>query len=155
MTLTEIVAAIGKLDQRELTVVQAAVNSRLQPDIGEEKYSLLADCLIKGGICDANIFNQFKLSKYYSDWKKNAKVLTEFAYECWPEFDTKKVNERRIYSLLLRLITDDLKARNIPVSVGSVVLNMGRIAQLFDAGFPDYRQSGLAHVALKQKPRGE
>ena len=52
--------------------------------------------------------------------------------------------------LCVGLLINDLKQLSVPVTLGTVCSNLARVPQVFDQQFPDYRQSGMAHIILKQ-----
>lgn len=57
----------------------------------------------------------------------------------------------QVMRLLWRMLADDLKRRQIPVSLGSMILNMGRVAEAFESAFPGYLDSGLADLVMRRR----
>ncbi len=51
---------------------------------------------------------------------------------------------------LLAQLAGDLHERQIPVSVATIIRNLGRIQDVFDDAYPNYRKAGLAGLILKQ-----
>jgi len=50
---------------------------------------------------------------------------------------------------LLEALIDDLKGRGVPVSLGTVTINLSRLPEIYDLIFPGYRQAGLSHLVLE------
>ncbi len=61
----------------------------------------------------------------------------------------KKVVCIAVMNTLLQLICDDLKAKRVPVTLGTVSMNLPRIATVFEQAFPGYIESNLASMAVK------
>src|SRR5215475_13156253 len=74
-------------------------------------------------------------------WIVNASKAAYFIDTTFPKI--KKLVRIALFKMCLGFIVDDLKARNIPVSFGTLWEHLVRVPQLFDQQFPDYRKSGL------------
>jgi len=46
------------------------------------------------------------------------------------------------------LVVDDLTTRGMTPSLNLLILNMGRVPEVFDSNYPGYRASGLASQVL-------
>jgi hypothetical protein len=46
-----------------------------------------------------------------------------------------------VYRLLWSLLIDEMGKGHIPISLGSVINNMGRIPEVFESEFPGYRKN--------------
>ncbi len=55
----------------------------------------------------------------------------------------------RLLRLMYGLLIADMSRRQIPLSPGSVITNLGRVPEVFDQSFPGYLASGLGCLIVK------
>ena len=94
------------------------------------------------------------------EWRNNAPILIGFLENTFPKHN--KLLRYGLCRLMIGLLIDDLRDKGLHCSFGSVWINLTepRLAEVFDAQFPDYRKSGLTGLILKamggtgDKPKG-
>ncbi len=92
-------------------------------------------------------WNHFETTSAYKDFNRHAPGAVLFITKT---FGGTKTREMAAMKLVVGLLIDDLKKREIPVSLGSVCRNLNLLPMVFDAAFPNYRESGLVPMLLKQ-----
>jgi hypothetical protein len=149
LELRDIMPALPALSKRELTLLRAAADHLLGKPTATvgPLYSVLLT--VTGSQLP---FDKFQRSQAYKSWLENEKLFNAFVTDAWGE-SLKKVTETALMTYLVGLLADDLKRRGVPVSVGTLAVNLGSAQQVFDTNFPGYRDAGLAHVILDQMVR--
>ena len=81
----------------------------------------------------------------------NAKCpkFISFLNEHFKGWDANKNSQLAFLKMLFELLADDLKERGVNPTVGIMVASLGRIPELIDAAFPDYRASGMTDLILR------
>jgi hypothetical protein len=92
-------------------------------------------------------YASFQRTVSWKPWRQHLVTVEAFIEKLWPGMT--KVQEASLNSFLLWLLADDLKALKVPVTLGSISSNLGRVPEVFDRSFPDYRESGLASKVLQ------
>lgn len=80
--------------------------------------------------------------------KARAPGIAELASGLWP--GKTKVQHLVVVRHLLTLLAADLRSRKVPVTVGSITNNLGRLQGVFDSAYPGYREAGLAPMIMAQ-----
>lgn len=148
-SLAGILSALGGLSVSDLKAVRAAADRLLG--------SPAATAGPLWGILTAALgvklpYDRFTKTQAYKAWVKNEAVVVSFIASTWP--DLPKVQENALMNFLItEVLLPDLKGRGLPVTVGTVALNLGSLPHVFDHGFPDYRASGMSHLILKAMVR--
>lgn len=138
-----ILAKLPNLSQRELTTIKAACDSLLdKPKDAPVLYLTMLDFLGQTGPSYAS----FQKTVSWRPWQQNQQIVSSFVSSLWPGLS--KVQEVALTHFLLSLLADDLKYLEVPVSIGSLSVNLGRLPELFDRSFPGYRENGLAGIVL-------
>ena len=152
MTLTkdQIIGALPTLSQSDLTAIKAVTVALLGHGLPDAvngpngPSAWLFEAL--AGVLGVSYGLQSGSAKQFN---KSAPVFLKFVEEHFSSSLTKKVNGVAVMRTLLMLIIDDLKGRGVPVSLGSVIVNMPRMPEVFDTAFPNYLSSGLAALIIK------
>ncbi len=153
MNLTEVLAALPKLSQRDLATVRAAIDHLLVQQVDDiDLTSPLYDAMAKALGLHLS-FRDFHNTTSYKTWKRTAPVVIAFIEKSWPE--ATKVAKAALMSFLIETLLDDLKSRNVPLTLGQVVMNLERMPMLVDTEFPDYIKSGMAHLILRAMTKEE
>lgn len=64
-------------------------------------------------------------------------------------WDVNKIRQKAFLVRLFELLRDHLRTINVKPTYATMINTMPRMSEVFDAAFPDYRASGLAHLVLK------
>lgn len=138
-----ILAKLPRLSQKELSTVKAACDSLLdKPKDSPVLYLTMLDFLGQNGPS----YVSFQKTVSWRPWQQNQQIVSSFVSSLWPGLS--KVQEVALTHFLLSLLADDLKYLEVPVSIGSLSVNLGRLPELFDRSFPGYRENGLAGIVL-------
>ena len=153
MKLNDILAVLPSLQQHELATIKAAINHLLVKQIDDVDttsplYEAMANLLGVG-----LSFRDFHNVTSYSTWKKSAPHVVSFIEKTYPQ--ATRVAKLAMMTFLLEALIDDLKGRGVPITLGTVTVNLERLPALYDQCFPGYRESGMAHLVLKSMKRGE
>ncbi len=144
MTPKDIIKALPNLKQQELRQLRAVINSLL----GQGPVD---DCpLVYDALCNAvgqgRPFAAFKRTAAIGPWRANAPAVMGFIEATWPGV---QVNlQRGLLNLCLKLLAEALHRQKLPVTYHTMTVNLHRVPEAFDYAFPDYRQTGMAHVVL-------
>lgn len=85
--------------------------------------------------------------------RAHAAGVTGLVEALWP--GQTRVKQIQITRHLLVLLGADLRSRKVPVTVTTIINNLGRLQQVFDDAYPTYREHGLASFILKQLTQGK
>ena len=147
--MKSILSQLPNLTQQELAIIRAACDHLLVSPLetAPALYSALLDVLGQKGPSYAC----FKLTASWKLWKKNLQETESFISGLWPNMT--KNQEASISCFLLQLLADDLKAMKVPVTIGAISSNLGRVPAVFDRNFPDYRANDMAGMILEAMVR--
>jgi len=143
--MKNILVRLPKLTQQELATVRAACDhllDRKQEVPAPALYLAMLDVLGQ----KVPSYSNFCRTASFRLWKKNLPDVERFISGLWPSMT--KVEEASISCFLLQLLVDDLKELKVGIGIGTVSSNLGRVPELFDRSFPDYRASGMAGKVL-------
>lgn len=144
MKLSEVVAALPKLNQQELLTIRAACDQliKIPVDDVDETNPLFDDLTHILGVKLS--FRDFHNVTAYSAWKRHAPGVVEFITEQHP--DVSKVLKGALVRMLLEALRDDLRDRGIPVTLGTMAVNLDQLPEVYDRCFPGFRQAGMQRV---------
>jgi hypothetical protein len=133
---------------RQLTDLLIGGGSETQPENEFERMMLEAvkSELAREGVRSAISYKSITESRYANTWRKGVSVTNEFldtTFKGHIKSDTHKLGLCRV---LARITIDELKKREIPISIGTIASNLQRVPQSFDNAFPNYIRSGLAYL---------
>lgn len=157
MKLPQILAALPSMSASDLSLLAGAIR-QLQggepPPTGEERaggplFEAVKAVLGAKGLAFSrgDTYANFAKSKQFKAWEEGSERVTDFVRAHFGRL--KKVEELRLYKMLLPILLDKLTAQKVPISLGSVCSNIGRLTDTFDIAFPGYIGSGLARVVIK------
>lgn len=153
MSLIKLLAALPHLKQTELATLRAAIDHLLvhrvdDLDTTSPLYAAMAKLLGVG-----LSYRDFHNVVSFKTWRKSAPAVVSFIEATFPT--ATKVAKIAMMTFLLEALIDDLKSRGVPITLGTVTINLDRLPQLFDSAFPDYRQAGMSHLVIEaMKKRG-
>lgn len=85
--------------------------------------------------------------------RNNVPSFIKFLDTNFVGWDHNKITKTAFLRMLFTLLVSDLKGRGVSPSVNIIIVNMGRMPEVFDNAFPGYLGAGLGHVILKQYAR--
>ena len=145
--LNELIAVLPSMSKHELAVLRGAIE-RLLGHQASPASPLYAALTAVAGV--KLPYQRFQASASYKAWPQNEKLVLTFIRDTW---DPTKVTEAALSQYLMGLLADDLKGRGLPVSVGTLAVNISSIPQVFEQAFPGYRAAGLAQWVLANMVR--
>lgn len=135
------------MKHQELTVLKTAIDELLRSVPDDAPEPALWPVVTKAVGVPAP-WQTFKTSKEpYGNWQKYAPAVDVFLDSNFPT--ASRVQRHALMTFIVSSIIADLKGRNVLISIGSVVRNLGRFVQMFEDQFPGYIESGLQHMILK------
>ena len=143
--LTSIIRQLPQLTQQELKTLKAAIDelSHNQPCTGVPAlYDVFGQVL--GTVPP---FSVFQASGAYRPFMRHVDGITTFMLKYFSEAN--KLQRIALMTFVVRALIADLKGRGVPITVGTLVKNLGRFEQVFSSEFPNYLESGLAPMILK------
>src|SRR4051812_5293181 len=83
---------------------------------------------------------------------KKAANLIKFLDQYFDGWNKNKISAHAFLCMLLNLVQADLQERLTAANVtaGVMVSNLDRMPEIFDNAFPNYLESGLSNLILKQ-----
>lgn len=153
MTKDKILAALPKLERVDLEAVHAIAGSLLAGATGPSNSAavplapMVFDALVTaiGATMPYSSYSPTATRQF----EKRVPDLIKFLDTHFTGWDRNKVAQIAVLRMLFGLIADDLRGRGVKPNIGTMVVNMGRIADVFDGAFPGYLESGIASVVLK------
>lgn len=144
LTKDQIITALPGMSQQDLLAIRAVTGHLLQPGATTVQnspdnaqgwlFAALAGLLNTTGISTDHV----------KQFEKNAPAFLAFVSKHFSDVLNSKVRALSLMTSLLQMIAYDLKSRGIPVTANTVTQHMPRIAEIFEAGFPGYIDSGIA-----------
>lgn len=155
MKFDAIVGALPALSQKQLEALRATIDGlTTKGGTCPERVAPLYHILLQSLTMRIS-YKDFTQASSFKIWNKNALPCIEFVEHTWPETAKSKVSKMAMLGLLFDILKKDMKGRDIPITLGTMINNLGSIPELFDRQFPGYRESGLAQLILtKMKGRG-
>lgn len=101
------------------------------------------------GIRTVLSYGRFSQTRHFKAWKKSIPVVVSFLEDSFKGHAETETERLALCRVFIKAIIRDFKRRNIPVSIGTIATNLHRVQQSFDNAFPNYLQSGLAHLIPK------
>ena len=142
MSKDQVLTLLPKLKRDELQAVKAVLDSLLSSK--NNNVELWGDaCRVVLGI-----EQRFAIVKTVAA-KRNLDAAEEFLKSVLPEHCRAHLMAAR--QRLVSLLADDLKRRKVNPTVGIILANLGRLPEVFDNAYPDYRKSGLAWIIFTKR----
>lgn len=141
------------LQIRQLTEILLGNTVTTEPVILDEKESVLFDAvkaeLAALGLNSKVPYEKLRVSSYYKSWGEGLEVVNQFINQHFQPYIQSKVQHIGICRIIIQVLLTDLKCLHIPISLGTIARNLHRVPQAFDNQFPNYIQSGLAHLVVQ------
>jgi len=152
MKLTDILSQLPKLSQEELATVRAAVEHLLAGSSDAEDPTRPLYDVVSGAVGRGYLsFQEFSKMAAYKTWRRDAPAVVQFIETAFPQ--SHKVTKLAIMNYLVSALIDDLKERNVPITLRTITNNISRLPQILDDCFPDYLKGGAAHLIVKAMER--
>ncbi len=81
-------------------------------------------------------------------FNKNAPIALDFMADTFKAAMNNKIKAMGLMRYLLGLLVDDLTAKKVPITRGTVVANLVRLSEIFENSYPDYTKYGIADLVL-------
>jgi hypothetical protein len=142
----DILSALPKLSKADLskikTTCEGLLDQDLDPVLKEFSRDLYFVCCLN--FTQPRSYDLFKHTDGYKAWKKNLPSV-----QAWVHKSLARGGKRRQFLILAcSLLAKDLERRKIPLTLGALAVNIGRLGEVFEAGFPGYIKSGLLPMLL-------
>lgn len=157
MTKEQILASLPKLTRPDLEAVHAVAGSLLGGRVSNvgAGASPVAVTVFDALVTTLGVFTT--LATYTPvvtrQFEKRLPALEAFLGEKINLWKEGKVTQMAFLRMIFGLLADDLKNRGVVPTVGIMIVNMGRIPEVFDDAFPGYIESNMAAVILKRFQR--
>lgn len=154
MTKEKILAALPKLTRPDLEAVAAMAGHLLGGRVGNTPppVSPIADLIFSALV--TTLGQPMALGSYSPTatraFLKKLPALEAFMGESLGLWKEAKVVQIAVLRMVFDLLREDLKSRGVNPTIGIMVVNMGRIPEVFDDAFPNYLQAGMGPVILKR-----
>ena len=99
-------------------------------------------------------FAAFSQTATYKPYKRGEVAIADFLGTAF-QAPWDRVTLNAMMQLLIECLTDDLRARRVPLSLGTLCNNLERVPQVFRDAFPGYIESGHGNIILRQITRGK
>lgn len=147
LTASQIISALPKLKPKELASIKAAIE-QLQPTEAPDKdVQLLYDAILTT-INSTLPWAKFEGSSAYKDFQTHALGAILFITKTFNS--STRTTTFSVMRLMIGLLGNDLHKMGIHPTLGSVCRNLNRLPMVFDDAFPNYRESGLVPMLMKQ-----
>lgn len=147
ITAADIIAALPQLSRQDRLAVRAAAD-RLLLGTGSQDTRAINLYPYLALACGSSMpFGRLPVA-LQSALAAQAEGVESFIKQHWP--GQSKVVQGSIIKQLMGLLVASLRSRQIPVTVATLIRNLGSIQDVFDDNFPNYRQSGLCKLILNQ-----
>lgn len=145
MGLTDIIKQLPGLEQQDLKALKATIEELLHKRDNEAEPPLYD--VLRRVIGTVAPYSVFQATGAYKQWRKHADYAAAFIAKNFP--DASKVQRQALMTFVVKALVMDLRGRNVPITVGSMVKNLGRFAQVWETEFPGYLESGMGAMILK------
>ena len=158
ITLSQILAALPKLNQADLEAIQATAQTLINGRTAVSGKSATTVSLavfnaLQGAIGLNNAYAAIAPTKWGKQFEKQVPILIEYLNLNFKGWDKNKVVQTAFLSMIFELLVADIRKRHFGlngVGFGTAVLNMGQIPRVIDDAYPDYRENGMLGMVLKQ-----
>jgi hypothetical protein len=144
MPINDLIKQLPKLTQSELKLLRLAIDE-LSVRKDDEGESYLYSALLKA-TGSRTPYSLFMKTTAYPHWRRHLPDIERFIATNFPSAN--RITGLALATFTLQALCQDLKRRNVPISMGSVAKNLGRFADVFEDQFPGYLSSGLGPLIL-------
>jgi hypothetical protein len=99
-------------------------------------------------------WQRFKASQPGKHFAANEAAFLSFMNGAFPLAMKKQVTAQAVMRSVLDLIAADLRAKQVPVTAGTLATNLPRAAEIFRAAFPGYLENRLGDFIVEAMKRG-
>jgi hypothetical protein len=146
MKNTDILKILPSLKEADLKAIKAITERLLQQWATEDE---AAAGLLQ--IINETLGTRVPYKAVKAPWVVNAGNVAHFIDTAFGKLS--KVKRYAMFKMCVGLVVDHLRSRNVPVTFGTVWVDLVRVPELFDRQFPDYRASGLCALIVKAMER--
>jgi hypothetical protein len=149
-TASKIIATLPTLTKADLAAVRGAADALLGPQAaptGTPATPLFEAVTRALGLRLG--FAAFSQTATYKPYKRGEQAIADFLGTAF-QAPWDRVTLNAMMQLLTECLTDDLKARKVPLSLGTLCNNLERAPQVFHDAFPGYIESGHGNIILRQ-----
>lgn len=149
---SEILQALPKLTKKELQDVKAAVDfflrgtpARQADEFEEALSSALKATLAAHQVWIPKNWLSQQTGTYGKAWHSHLTAIRALlaALQGTPAIPLPAPSQNAVLRHLWALLAADLLERKVPITAGTMVVNMGRIQEVFERAYPGYLRSGL------------
>jgi hypothetical protein len=153
--VASIIATLPTLTKADLAAVRGAADALLGPQAApiDTPATPLFEAVTRALGLRLG-FAAFSQTATYKPYKRGANAIAGFLGTAFPDAEN-KVTRNALHGLMLECLIDDLKARRVPISLGTLCNNLERCPQVFRDAFPGYIESGHGNIILRQITRGK
>ncbi len=154
---TDIISALPKLSQDELRKINEASKFLTKKQIKNiDDYEWLFEAMLQElkihGVYRYVGFTNYTDTPSFLHFKKGAKEVIAFLEDVFPTYQS-RLQKTGISRILIASLIRNMRSMHIPVTLGTVSKHIHRLPEVFEISFPNYIQSGLAHLILQQMER--
>jgi hypothetical protein len=155
ITASKIIATLPTLTKADLAAVRGAADALLGPQAApiDTPATPLFEAVTRALGLRLG-FAAFSQTATYKPYKRGANAIADFLGKAF-SVEFSMLEYHAINQLLIECLTDDLKARGVPLSLGTLCNNLERVPQVFRDAFPGYIESGHGNIILRQITRGK
>jgi uncharacterized membrane protein YecN with MAPEG domain len=150
MKVQELISLLGRFQKKDLLKIRSAINhliGEVETSVSDDT-EMLFNAIVHLLNMRLSYASFLKTKSLRSQWKNKARGVVDFIHTTFAPKD--KATEYAVTLLLVQLLMEDMKKRNVLISLRTLVLNLGRVPVVFDDQYPGYREAGLVGVILKQ-----
>lgn len=157
ITSTDIISILPKLSQDELNKITEASKFLTKKQIKNvDEYEWLFEAMLSElkihGIRRYISFINFTETSNFKFFKKGSLEVLSFLKDVFPKYKS-RVQKTGISRILIASLIRDMRSKHIPVTLGTISKNIHRLPEIFEISFPNYIESGLAHLIPQQMER--
>src|SRR5262245_27093331 len=118
--LSEIIAKLPQLGQQDLQTLKATIDQLLHKQ-DKEAEPMLYDVL-RRVLGNVQPYSVFRGTQAYKKWRRHAEYAQTFIDKNFPEAN--RVQRMALMTFVVQALVRDLKARDVPITVGTLVNNL-------------------------------
>jgi hypothetical protein len=148
--VASIIATLPTLTKADLAAVRGAADALLGPQAAptDTPATPLFEAVTRALGLRLG-FAAFSQTATYKPYKRGEQAIADFLGTAF-QAPRDRVTLNAMMQLLIECLTDDLKARRVPLSLGTLCNNLERAPQVFRDAFPGYIESGHGSIILRQ-----
>lgn len=145
--LLKLLEVLPTLSKSDLKTLRAAIDTLSKEEGTSDATEMVFNAILR--VIGTHMpYAEARRNRAFSAWQGNADSLVAFINVTWPEALRSKVVRQALVSFLVTMLVEDMRQRLIPISIGTVMVNLRSAVATFDKNFPGYRGSGMAKLVL-------